>query len=158
MDFHELYARHARDVHRFALYLTCNPALAEDIASETFLRAWSAAGPIREPTVKAYLFAIVRNLYLSEIRRSARHVALTDSFATDAPSVERQLDQQSALAAAVRGLRALPELDRAALLLRTQESMPYEEIAAALGISVSSAKVKVHRARLRLAQTVEGKR
>jgi len=46
----------------------------------------------------------------------------------------------------------LPELDRAALLMRALEDLPYEEIALALGISVASAKVKVHRARLALEQ------
>src|SRR5438876_3724501 len=42
VDFHDLYSRYARDVHRFALYLSGNPALADDITSETFLRAWSS--------------------------------------------------------------------------------------------------------------------
>jgi RNA polymerase sigma-70 factor (ECF subfamily) len=45
----------------------------------------------------------------------------------------------------------LPETDRAALLMRAMEGMPYEQIARTLDISVSSAKVKVHRARLALA-------
>ena len=39
VDFHDLYSRHARDVHRFALYLSGDAALADDITSETFLRA-----------------------------------------------------------------------------------------------------------------------
>jgi RNA polymerase sigma-70 factor, ECF subfamily len=155
MDFHELYVRYARDVHRFALYLTCNAALAEDITSEAFLRAWSAAGPIREATVKAYLFTIVRNLYHSEMRRTSRQVALTDTFASDVPAADRRLDRQTALAAVSASLRSLPELDRAALLMRTVDGMPYEEIAKALQISVSNAKVKVHRARLRLAGSLE---
>jgi RNA polymerase sigma-70 factor (ECF subfamily) len=48
-------------------------------------------------------------------------------------------------------LGALPEIDRSALLLRV-EGCAYQEIAAILGISLASAKVKVHRARLRLGQ------
>jgi RNA polymerase sigma-70 factor (ECF subfamily) len=44
-------------------------------------------------------------------------------------------------------LQSVPEIDRAALLMRAFHDLPYEEIAAALGISVASAKVKVHRAR-----------
>lgn len=155
MDFHELYARYARDVHRFALYLTCNAALAEDITSEAFLRAWSAAGPIREATVKAYLFTIVRNLYHTEMRRASRQVALTDTFASEVPGADLRLDRQASLAAVMASLRTLPELDRAALLMRTLDGMPYEEIAKALEISVANAKVKVHRARLRLAGSSE---
>ena len=77
MDLHDLYSRYASDVRRFALYLCGNEALADDLTSETFLRAWSSATPIRESTVKAYLFTIVRHLYLSELRRSSRqHDAL----------------------------------------------------------------------------------
>ncbi len=49
-------------------------------------------------------------------------------------------------------LQALPEIDRAAVLMRADDEMAYEEIARALGISVSAAKVKVHRARLTLAE------
>jgi len=53
-------------------------------------------------------------------------------------------------------LQTLAEIDRAALLLRALEDMPYEEIARTLGISLASAKVKVHRARLMLAGVREG--
>ena len=49
------------------------------------------------------------------------------------------------------GLQNLPEIDRAALLMRALDGMAYEEISRALGISLSSAKVKIHRARLALA-------
>jgi RNA polymerase sigma-70 factor (ECF subfamily) len=51
-------------------------------------------------------------------------------------------------------LAGLPEVDRAAVLMRADEGLAYEEIAMALGISVASAKVKVHRARLKLAESL----
>ena len=151
MDFHELYLRYARDVHRFALHLTCDRALADDLTSEAFLRAWSTAGPIREPTVKAYLFAIVRNLYVSERRRASRHFALDESIPSPPSEQDNRLDHRSALAEVFRALQQLPEIDRAALLMRTQEEMSYADIARTLHLSLSSAKVKVHRARLKLA-------
>ena len=150
MTFETLYARYSRDVHRFALYLSGDRALADDITSETFLRAWSAAAPIREATVKSYLFAIARNVYLAEVRRSKRHVELTDSMPSQAAGHDERLDQQAAVHAVMRALRQLPEVDRAALLMRAQAEMSYEEIARALRLSLSNAKVKVHRARLKL--------
>ncbi|MGH2524381.1 MAG: sigma factor [Anaerolineales bacterium] len=51
-----LYERYAQDVYRFALYLCGDPVYAEDIAAETFVRAWVTPGEIRAGTVKAYLF------------------------------------------------------------------------------------------------------
>jgi RNA polymerase sigma-70 factor (ECF subfamily) len=61
-DFTGLYRRHSGDVLRFALYLTGSRAEAEDVAAETFARAWMAHGEIRVGTVKAYLLMIARNL------------------------------------------------------------------------------------------------
>ena len=51
LDLPDLYSRYAADVRRFALYLTGDGALADDITSETFLRAWNSVGRIREATV-----------------------------------------------------------------------------------------------------------
>jgi RNA polymerase sigma-70 factor (ECF subfamily) len=52
-------------------------------------------------------------------------------------------------------LARLPEIDRAAVLMRADGGLPYEEIAAALQVSVAAAKVKVHRARLKLAEALQ---
>ena len=52
--FHELYSRYAADVYRFARWLTGNPDDAQDITSETFVRAWTAPEEPRMETVKAY--------------------------------------------------------------------------------------------------------
>ena len=80
-DFEALYEKYARDVFRFALFLSGNRADAEDIASETFVRAWNAPGEIRQATVKAYLLVIARNCYLQGLRRSGRHAPLEEDFA-----------------------------------------------------------------------------
>jgi RNA polymerase sigma-70 factor, ECF subfamily len=154
MDFHALYVKYAAHVHRFALHLCGEPALADDLVSETFLRAWSSSSPIRESTVKAYLFTIVRNVYLSELRRSSRHTELSDSIASPAPGQDVQFEREAAMDAVLRALRTLPEIDRAALLMRTQGELSYAEIAEILNLSIVNAKVKVHRARLKLAAMI----
>ena len=154
MDLQNLYSRYAADVRRFALYLCGNEALADDLTSETFLRAWSSSSPIRESTVKAYLFTIVRHLYLSELRRSSRQDVLTETLPSAAPAQDREFESVSTMRIVLQALRQLPEIDRAALLLRTQDQMPYEEIAQILNLSTANAKVKVHRARLKLAALI----
>ena len=150
--FHDLYERYARDVYRFAVYLSGDPALADDITSETFIRVWSSPEPVRLATVKAYLLTIARNLWLTERRRRLRYQDLDDAIPDSSQSVSHQVEVKAELDRVVRALQEIPEVDRAALLLRVDEGLPYEEIATALGLPVATVKVKVHRARLRLAQ------
>jgi len=150
-DFERLYDRHARDVYRFALYLSGSPAQAEDIAAETFVRVWTIRDTIRAGGVKAYLFTIARNLHLDGRRHEARHVELPERLRDSGPGPEAVAQGRQELAAVLAALQHLPEVDRAALLMRAQDGIPYEEIATSLGLSLPAAKVKVHRARLRLA-------
>jgi RNA polymerase sigma-70 factor, ECF subfamily len=149
--FGELYKKHAPDVYRFALYLSGEHGEAQDITSEVFVRAWASSEPIRTATVKAYLFAIARNLFLQGLRKKSRHVALDEDLRDPQASPYAQAEEKAELAAVFAKLQKLPEIDRAALLMRAFDEMPYEEIARALGISLAAVKVKIHRARLALA-------
>jgi RNA polymerase sigma-70 factor (ECF subfamily) len=72
-DIENLYKRYAGDVRRFALYLCGDVMMADEITSDTFVRAWMGADRIRQPTVKSYLFTIARNAYIDLLRRAARH-------------------------------------------------------------------------------------
>ncbi len=150
-DLDALYRKYAPDVFRFALYLSGERSDAEDITSETFVRAWASSERIELATVRGYFFTIARNLFLQSPRRSARSVGLREDLESKRASPYDGTAQRSELDAVMARLRTLPEIDRAALVMRAEHDMPYEEIAQALGISLSSAKVKVHRARLALA-------
>ena len=150
-DFSELYSRYAPDVYRFALYLSGNRHEAEDVTSETFVRAWTATVPIRTATAKGYLLTIARNLFLQRLGRKSRHVALDDQLRDPRASAEARAEQNSELQVVLAALQRLPEGDRAALVMRALDELPYEEIARALQVSLSAAKVRVHRARLALA-------
>jgi RNA polymerase sigma-70 factor (ECF subfamily) len=152
VEFGQLYERYAQDVLRFAFYLTGNHAEAEDITSETFVRAWVESEAIRVGTVKAYLFMIARNLHVDWRRRESRRGTLAQDPADPAPGPEIESEDRSELRAIVAALQRLPEIDRAALLLRAQHDMPYETIAQVLGVSPGAVRVKVHRARIRLTE------
>ena len=152
IDFLHLYQAHAGDVHRFVLFLSGDPALADDIVSETFIRLWHARARVDLSTVKGYLLTIARNLFLEERRRGRRLTALDENVADGWPGPEQRARSHGELESVLAALQSLPEIDRAAVLLRAEEEMSYEEIAAALGISAVSARVKVHRARLKLAE------
>jgi len=149
--FGELYEKYAPDVYHFALYLSGERGEAQDITSETFVRVWASPEPVRAATVKGYLFTIARNLFLQGLRKKSRHVPLDEDLRDPQASPYAQAEQKAELQAVLAGLQKLPEIDRAAVLMRAFDEMPYEEIARALGISLASAKVKIHRARLALA-------
>lgn len=155
VDLAALYREHARDVHRFALFLSGEPALADDLVSEAFVRVWTARSRVDLSTVRAYLFAIVRNLFLQNVHRERRRAPLDDAMAADQPDPEVRASDQSRLRVVLAALATLSEIERAALLMRADDELPYEEIARALGISTTSAKVKVHRARLKLAEILD---
>ena len=152
-DIENLYERYAGDVRRFALYLCGDVVMADEITSDTFARAWMAAGRIRQPTVKSYLFTIARNTYTDVLRRAGRHTQLNENMPDTRISAQAQMEQSAEVRAVLSALQQLPEMDRTVLLMRALDEMPYEEIAEALGIPVVSAKVKVHRARLKLMQS-----
>jgi RNA polymerase sigma-70 factor (ECF subfamily) len=150
-NFHELYSRHADDVYRFALWLTGNPHDARDIASETFVRVWTAPEEPRLNSVKAYLFAIARNLHRKEWRRASRLEGLDERMPDPAASPDTTAEQLDEFRRTLAAVQQLPEIDRTVLLLRAQEELSYEDIAAVSGLSVPAARVRVFRARARLA-------
>jgi len=152
-DFESLYERYAGDVRRFALYLCGDALMADEITLDTFTRVWMVRDRIRQPTVKSYLFAIARNAHTDLLRRDARHTELHENMPDTRISAQTQMEQSAEVRAVLAALQELPEIDRTVLLMRALDEMPYEEIAEALGIPVVTAKVKVHRARLKLMQT-----
>src|ERR1051325_8887276 len=109
--FHELYERYSRDVYRFALYLSGDPAAADDIASETFVRVWSSPEPVRFATVKGYLFTIARNLWLMERRRDSRRQGLdeiNEALPDTGPGASREVEGKDELGRVLRALQEFP--------------------------------------------------
>lgn len=147
--FEELYRCHAEDVFRFSLYLSGNWALAQDLTSEVFVRAWSATAPVKVVTAKAYLFTIARNLFLDSLRREPPQAELRSTLiATRALSPEAREELRQTL----DDLTQIAEGDRSALVMAVFEEMSHEEIARALGVSVGAVKSRIFRARLRLSE------
>jgi RNA polymerase sigma-70 factor (ECF subfamily) len=151
ITFHEIYERHSKDVYRYAFWLAGSADEADDITSETFARAWVGREEIRTETVKAYLFAIARNLYLKGWRHTRRQTDLLLDHTDPKPAPEQVVESRLELERALRAIQSLPETDRAAFLLRVQHELSYEEIARILQLPLTTVKVKVHRARLKLA-------
>jgi RNA polymerase sigma-70 factor (ECF subfamily) len=150
MDFKDLYESFSPDVYRFAFWLSGDPNDAEDITSETFVRAWTRRSTIRTETLKAYLFAIARNVYLRQKRREGREVKLEDVHEAPGLGPDARAEARLELAWVHGALQEMPEIDRAAFVLRVQSDLPYDEIARVLDLTLTAAKVKVYRVRKKL--------
>jgi RNA polymerase sigma-70 factor (ECF subfamily) len=146
-----LYSRYAADVYRFAHWLMGNPDDAQDITSETFVRAWTAPEEPRMETVKAYLFTIARNLHRKQWRRQSRLEALDEAMPGQAAQPDEAAVNQDEFRRTMEAVHTLPEIDRTVLLLRAEQELSYEDIAAVTGLSVAAAKMRVFRARAKLA-------
>lgn len=154
ITFHEIYESYSKDVYRYSFWLSGSVQDADDMTSETFARAWVGRDKIRTETVKAYLFAIARNLYLNQKRSANRKVELSPDLVDPKPGPDQMVENRLELDRTREVIQRLSEVDRTAFLLRIQHEMPYDEIARILEIPLTTAKVKVHRARLKLAEAI----
>ncbi len=157
ITFERIYRRYAPDVFRFALWMTGNVVQADDITSETFVRAWTKRKKIRAETLKAYLLAIARNLHLEQRRKHRWRRELPGDMVDPAPGPDRLAEGKAELERIRCRLATLPESEATALILRTEQGLSYEDIALILEISYSAARVKVHRARKKILQILEDK-
>ena len=154
--FAELLGRHGRDVYSLALRLTHNHELASDIAQETWIRVWRGLASFRsEAAFSTWLHRIAVNTSATARRRSARHqvAVLPDEVETEDPSgfhPERRVDQLELRHRLGRALGQLPPGMRAVVVMKDVYGWSHLEISAALDISVTAAKVRLHRAHQRL--------
>jgi RNA polymerase sigma factor (sigma-70 family) len=137
-----LFERHGRAVRRFLYRLTRDPATADDLAGEVFLRVVRASATY-EPREReaAWVFRIAQNVLRDARRRSVRSVEHAVAADRAAPADQvAGLDLQ-------RGLDALPEEERVALLLGEVGGLSYAEIAGATSSSVAAVRSRIYRAR-----------
>lgn len=163
--FYTLIWPHAPAVLRTALFLTRQPAEADDLAQETLTKAFKSLAQFREGTdVKAWLMTILRNTRIDRMRSFANRPATisldqmvqdppdpgTDSAATDASTdaawadpaqmMECFADQQI-----IDAMQALPEDLRWTLLLVDIQGLAHADAAGILSIPVGTVKSRVHR-------------
>lgn len=143
------------DLRGYARFLARNPAEADDLVQDAVLRALAALPGLRQTTsLRAWLFAILRNTFFEQARRrrSERGALLhgADRPTTSAPAQQGRLD----LADLQSQLFALPPLLREALVLVGAQGLSYEEAAIICGVPAGTMKARVSRARARLARAM----
>lgn len=154
----ELYERYSGPVFGYLLRLSGDRALADELTAETFYRAMLALDGFRgDASAKTWLMRIAHNLCVRRMEREKRTMSLEEAqelgraLAASCPDPETALLRWERSQAIQRALHALREADRSILLLSAQEKMRCREIAQVLGISVTAVKVRLYRARRRLA-------
>jgi RNA polymerase sigma factor (sigma-70 family) len=128
------------------------PDQADDIVQETFTASYSALGNDDRPIqLKPWLYRVAHNTAISALRKKSRHdhEELDENF-DGVRQPHDHLEQSQRLHDLVANMRALPERQRAAIVLQELEGMSPEEIAEELDGSVPMVRQLVHRARERL--------
>jgi RNA polymerase sigma-70 factor (ECF subfamily) len=152
--FGELYRRHVPIVHRFALARLGNPADAEDVTSDVFLRALGAIERYRYTGVPfgAWLLQIAAHAVVDHCRRRRRHVDLDDEDLENiaAPGCLEDLVARREQLRRALALRPLPASQRAVLALRFGEDLDMAEVAERIGRTVGAVKLLQHRALMRV--------
>jgi RNA polymerase sigma-70 factor (ECF subfamily) len=162
------YAELAPRVHRFQRDLLGDATLATDATQETFIRAFRRVGELAPGTRLApWVFGIARNVCL-ELRRARgrlRRVVVDSPAPVQAQVADRaqrtpeaELLDREALVVVERALERLSEDRRAALLLRLDHGLAYEDIAQLMGWSLAKVKVEIFRAREILRSTMSAYR
>lgn len=156
--FARLVALHQHEVYTLALRLLADPDLAAEASQETFIRAWRALPNFRgDAALSTWLYRIAVNTSWTVRRKARRHqsVPLEDAMHQPAGGLGPEAmgevaELRGRLASAVGGL---PVAQRQVVVLKDIYGWSHAEVADSLGITVTAAKVRLHRARKRL-QTV----
>jgi RNA polymerase sigma factor (sigma-70 family) len=156
--FADLYERHHQSLYRYCRSILHDDEDARDALQSTMASAFAALQhEERDFEVRPWLFRIAHNESVSLLRRR-RRVAPLDSAATVSDdSLAAGLEMRERLAQLVADLRALPERQRAALVLRELSGLSHDEIAAFTGGSTGGAKQMIFEARRGLQECAEGR-
>ena len=152
--FDRLYRQHAASVYRYAFAVLGNRADAEDVAQQTFLKAYSAIAQGTKPRkAENWLLTIAHNEVRRHLRNGqARALEVELDERLEQPEPERT---EPSLADVLRALQHLPPAQRSAIVMREFEGRSYAEMARILGVSQSALESLIFRARRSLTEHFE---
>lgn len=155
MDSHAILGEIPR-LRRYARAMLGDRAAADDLVQDTLERAWTRFAQWRAGSdLRAWLFGIMHNLRVDQLRRPALATAPLDDYEEQWATRPTQSDQLEVMDLA-SALSQLPEEQRAVVLLVALEDMSYAEVADALGIPVGTVMSRLARGRERLRLIMAG--
>jgi RNA polymerase sigma-70 factor (ECF subfamily) len=157
LDFEALYRAARDDVFAYVATLLRDGGAAEDVTALAFERAFrkSKSFDSRRGSERAWLFGIARNAALDELRKRKRTAHLTADPEDVAAQPDEEADRALRRAAVRTALAALPSRDREVVALKFHAGLDNAELAAVLGVSVSNAGTRLHRALTKLREILD---
>ena len=156
-DFKQQPALVIPHLRAFGRSLSGNRDLADDLVQETLMKAWAARQRFQAGTnMRAWTFIILRNLYLSQMRRARFKGEWDDLVADRVLAAPASQDRHVELGDMQRALLHLPQPQREALILVGAGGFAYEEAAEICGVAVGTIKSRVARGRVALEAILSG--
>lgn len=156
-DFKIELAQVIPHLRAFGRSLSGSRDLADDLVQETLMKAWAARQRFQAGTnMRAWTFIILRNLYLSQMRRARFKGEWDDLVADRILAAPASQDKHVELGDMQRALLHLPQPQREALILVGAGGFAYEEAAEICGVAVGTIKSRVARGRVALEGILSG--
>ncbi|HWC08603.1 MAG TPA: sigma-70 family RNA polymerase sigma factor, partial [Solirubrobacterales bacterium] len=147
--FEEIVRRYRKPLDRFAASFVGNRS--EDVTQDALSKALLALrGSENEIELRPWLYRIVRNTALNDLRDRPPEAEELRETLPGGASAAVEAERREEMTELIERLRALPEPQRAAIVMRELEGLSHEEIAAALGVSGGAARQAIYRARAAL--------
>jgi RNA polymerase sigma-70 factor (ECF subfamily) len=149
--FAELVERYWQRVFRWLFHVTRDRHAAEDLAQETFLRAFAHLNRFQPGTnFKAWVFRIAYNAFANQYRATRKREPLPDKLYDRGVGPVEEAVGHEAVEDMARAVEKLPAEYRAALLLRVEEELSFRQVADVLGLTEETARWRVFKARQKL--------
>lgn len=162
--FAEEALTHLDTLYRGALRLTRDPDQAQDLVQEAYLRALRYQHSYQQGTnMKAWLFAIMRNLFWDRFKGSRKEdvslddvgeFVLYDKLRDEGAKPEEDVLNKLAASEVVTAVEKLPPLHREVVLLVDVEGFSYKDAAQTLGVPIGTVMSRLHRARQQLQKSL----
>lgn len=142
---------HLPALHSFAMSLCGDRAGADDLVQETFIKAWANFDKFAAGTnMRSWLYTILRNSFLSDLRKRKREVSDSDGFYAESLCEAPSHHVRLAFADFRAAFEQLSSEHREVLILTAASGFPHEDVAAMTGVAIGTVKSRVNRARERL--------
>jgi RNA polymerase sigma-70 factor (ECF subfamily) len=151
--FEALYRSCYQDLLGYALRRVERPEAAADVVADTFLVAWRRIDEIPGGSERPWLFGVARNVMANRSRAERRRADLAERLKRELATTT--VVQPNVPESLVDVFAALSEADREVLRLVAWEGLSADDLAVTLGCSVNAARIRLHRARRRLAEALD---